>query len=320
MMVVLTLAVIAPRTAQAQRADGTFQRTVTVSGSTDVDVVSGAGSIEVRQGSAGRVEISGRIQANDSWSWRRPKVSADERVRRLEANPPVEQKGSTVRIGYIAEEDLRDSVSISYVITIPPGATLRANTGSGSQEIDIDGAVEAHSGSGSLKVRRAGELRASTGSGSVTAGTIASACHVTTGSGSIHLTSVGGAVTAKTGSGGIEVTQSGSGNVTVSSSSGTVRVRGVRGGVDASTSSGGLHIEGEMAADWRLSASSGSVTVDLPRSQRFELDANSTSGHIDVDFPITVSGRIDRRSVRGAVGGGGPMLRVRTSSGGISIQ
>jgi hypothetical protein len=316
---VLTASVLAPQSAHAQRPEGSFQRTLTISGSADVDVVSGSGSIEVRQGATGRVEIRGRIHANDGWG-RRSRLSAGERVRQLEANPPVEQRGNTVRIGYIAQEELRDGVSVSYVVTVPPGATLRTDTGSGSQEIDVDGNVEAHSGSGSLHIRRAGGLRASTGSGGVTADTIAAAFHATTGSGSIRVTSAAGPITAKTGSGGIEITQTGRGDVAVSSSSGTVRVRGVRGGVDASTSSGGLHIAGEMAADWRLSASSGHVTVDLPRDQRFDLDANSTSGRIDLDFPVTVTGRVERRSIRGPVGGGGPLLRVRTSSGGISIQ
>jgi hypothetical protein len=202
----------------------------------------------------------------------------------------------------------------------PPGVSLRTNTGSGSQEIDVDGSVEAHSGSGSLRIIRAGGLRASTGSGGVTAETITAAFHATTGSGSIRVTRAAGPITAETGSGGIEITQAGRGDVTVSSSSGTVRVRGVRGGLDASTSSGGLHIEGEMAAAWRLSASSGHVTVDLPSGQRFDLDANSSSGRIDVDFPVTVTGRVERRSIRGPVGGGGPLLSVRTSSGGISIS
>ena len=78
--------------------------------------------------------------------------------------------------------------------------------------------------------------------------------------------------------------------------------------------------EGEMAANWRLSASSGHVTVDLPQSQKFELDANSNSGNIDVHFPIGGPTRVDRHSIRGAVAGGGPLLRVRTSSGGISIR
>lgn len=318
-VVVLTAGVLAPQSAHAQRAEGSFQRTLTMTGSADVDVVSGSGSIEVREGTAGRVEISGRINANDGWG-RRSQLSAEERVRRLEATPPVEQRGNVVRIGHITQEELRDAVSISYVVTVPPGAMLRTKTGSGSQDIDVDGTVEAHSGSGSLRIRRAGALRASTGSGGVTAESIAAAFHATTGSGSIRVTSSGGPITAKTGSGGIEITQTGRGDVAVSSSSGTVRVRGVRGGVDASTSSGGLHIAGEMAADWRLSASSGRVTVDLPRDQRFDLDATTTSGRIDVDFPVTVTGRVERRSIRGPVGGGGPLLRVRTSSGGISIQ
>jgi Toastrack DUF4097 len=319
-VLMLTVGVLAPQAAHAQRAEGSFQRTVTVTGSADVDVVSGSGSIEVRQGAAGRVDISGRIRANDNWGWRRTQLSAEERVRRLEANPPVEQRGNTVRIGYIAQDELREGVSVSYVVTVPPGATLRTNTGSGSQEIDVDGNVDAHSGSGSLRIRRAGGLRASTGSGGVTADTITAAFHATTGSGSIRVTSAAGPITAKTGSGGIEITQTGPGDVAVSSSSGTVSVRGVRGAVDASTSSGGLRIEGEMAADWRLSASSGHVTVDLPSGQRFDLDANSNSGHIDVAFPVTVTGRVDRRTIRGPVAGGGPLLRVRTSSGGISIH
>ena len=75
-----------------------------------------------------------------------------------------------------------------------------------------------------------------------------------------------------------------------------------------------------MARDWRLSTASGSVTVDVPSNQGLELDANTGSGRIDVDFPITVSGTIGKRSLRGSARGGGPLLHVRTSSGGISIQ
>ena len=316
----LGLLVIGPATAEAQRVEGSFQRTLNVSGSADIDVTTGSGQIDVRQGGSGRVEVSARIRADERWGSRRSQLSPEERVRRLEANPPIEQTGSTIRIGYIKDEELREGVSISYVVTVPPGTSVRARSGSGSQEIDADGPIDVHTGSGSVRVRRAGRLRAATGSGSITAENVGGEFYATTGSGSIRATSVAGAITAKTGSGGIDITQTAAGDVDVSSSSGTVRVRGVRGGVQASTSSGGLHIQGELERDWRLSASSGHVTIDLPPTQRFNLDATSGSGGIDVDFPITISGRIDRRSVRGAVDGGGPLLRVRTSSGGISIQ
>lgn len=311
---------LVPVTAESQRAEGSFQRTLTVSGQADIEVVTGSGRIDVRPGTAGRIEISARIQAHDSWT--RRALSPEERVRRIEANPPIEQSGNVIRIGHLRDEELREGVSISYTLTVPSASTLRSRTGSGSQEIDgVAGAVEASSGSGSLTLKNLGDrLRASTGSGSITADRVAGALHATTGSGSIRATDVNGAITAKTGSGGIDVAQSGGGNVEVSSSSGTVRLRGVRGAVDASTSSGGLSIQGELTGDWRLSASSGSVTISLPQNQAFELDASSSSGGINVDFPVTVTGRINRRSLRGPVQGGGPLLHVRTSSGGISIQ
>jgi hypothetical protein len=81
-----------------------------------------------------------------------------------------------------------------------------------------------------------------------------------------------------------------------------------------------MTIAGDLSGDWDLSATSGSVTVDLPASQGFELDARTSSGRIDVNAPLTVSGSIDRRSLRGTVRGGGPLLHVRTASGGISVR
>jgi hypothetical protein len=319
----LVAAMLLPSAAWAQRAEGSFERTLNVSGQSDIDIVSGSGRIEVRAGSDSRVEITARIQANDDWNWkRRFQLSPQERVRQIEANPPVEQKGNLIRIGYLASDELRDGVSISYVVTVPPRSSLKSRTGSGSQEFeDIGGAVDASTGSGSLKISNAGsDLRASTGSGSIDATSVGGGLHATTGSGSISATGVKGGVVAKTGSGRIDVTQNGSGDVEVSSGSGSIRLRGVHGALRASSSSGGLNIEGELAGDWDLAATSGSVHVDLPSGSGFELDASTGSGHIDVDAPITVTGSIGRRSLRGMVRGGGPRLHVRTSSGGIEIR
>ena len=273
-LVLVAAAVLVPSLAWAQRAEGSFQRTLNVSGQAEIDIVSGSGRIEVRQGSAGRIEISARILASDSWGWNRKfQLSPEERVRRIEANPPIEQNASVVRIGYLTSDELRDGVAISYVLTVPPHSSLKSKTGSGSQDLTgVDGSVEASTGSGSLTISRVGgDLHASTGSGSIEATSVGGAFHATTGSGSIGATEVRGAITAKTGSGRIDVTQAGSGNVEVASGSGSVRLRGVRGAVHASTSSGGMTIAGDLSGDWDLSATSGSVTVDLPASQGFEL-------------------------------------------------
>ena len=308
-------------TVEAQRAEGSFEKTLTVGQQPDIEIMSGSGSIEVRQGSAGRVEVRARVRAGD-WGWSRSGLSAQERVKRIEANPPVEQQGSTVRIGEIKDPDVRDGVSISYDVTVPPGSVLRSKSGSGSQQIEgVDGQLVVSSGSGSLTVRRSGgRVRASTGSGGITVHDVGGALEASTGSGSIDGTGVKGPITARTSSGSIEITQTGGGDVEASSSSGSIKVRGVQGGVRASTTSGSLAIEGQMARDWRLSSSSGHVTVNVPASQGFELDASSSSGRINTDFPITVSGTIGKHALRGAARGGGPLLHVRTSSGGISIQ
>ena len=318
-------ATLIPSTVVAQlRAEGSFQRTLTVSGDPRVEINAGAGAIEVRTGSSGRIEISGRIRASDGWGggwFRRGAGSPEERVKRVEANPPIEQSGYVVRIGFFKDNDWRDGVSVAYTVTLPASTTLISRTGSGSQEIDgLSGSVEAHSGSGSLTLHNLrGGLQASSGSGSITADRVGGSFRAQASSGSIRATAVAGPISASTSSGSIDVTQTAGGDVEAVSSSGSVRLRGVRGGLRASTSSGSLSIHGELASDWRITASSGSVNISLPPNQGFDLDANSGSGRIDVDFPVTVSGTIGRRSIRGAAQGGGPLLHVRTGSGGISV-
>jgi hypothetical protein len=319
----LTIAALVPRTASAQRAEGSFERTLTVGSSPDVEISAGSGRIEVRAGNSNRIEITGRVRAGEwgrGW-FGRNRLDPEEQVRRIQANPPVEQSGNKVRIGYFTNDDWRNGVSISFTIVLPAGSNVIATTGSGSQRIEaVSGSVESRAGSGSLTLKDVGGgLRASTGSGSITVDGVRGALHASAGSGSIRGTGIAGAITAKTSSGDIDIEQAGSGQVDVSSGSGTVHVRGVRGALQASTSSGGLNVEGELSNDWRLSASSGSIRINLPSNQAFDLDATTGSGSINVDFPVTISGSVSRRSFKGSARGGGPLLHVRTSSGRISI-
>ena len=318
--VLTAAALLIPAAAQAQRADGSFERTLTVTERPDIEIESGSGSIEVRQGGAGRVEVRGRIRATD-WGWRRGRYSVEERIKLLEATPPVTQTGNAVRIGHIADDGSRNGVSITYEVIVPATSVLgrrpardrsasKAWAAASTQAADQVRSSCAAPAAGSRRARDPVESRL----------TRSAAIDASTGSGSIAGTGIGGAIRVHTSSGGIEVTQTAAGDVDASSSSGTVRVRGVNGGLRASTSSGGLHVEGQMAREWRLSSSSGHVTIDVPGSQGLEVDANSNSGSIDVDFPVTVTGTVGKRTLRGSARGGGPLLYVRTSSGGISIQ
>jgi hypothetical protein len=310
-----------PALAHAQPVQGSFERTLGVSGPPEIEVSTGSGRIEVTPGRDGQIEVRGQVRASEDWGGsRRNPLSREERVRRIEANPPIEQTGNVIRIGRIDDEDLRDGISISYTLTVPADASLQSKTGSGSHRIEgVRGKVQASTGSGSIVAREVGSLLASSGSGSIDVERVDGSVRLNTGSGRIQATGVGGPIAAKSGSGGIEVAQSGSGDVEVSSSSGSVQIRGVRGPLRASTTSGGLHVEGEPGGDWELSAASGGIRIDVPAGSGFHLDATTSSGSIDVGMPLTMS-TSGRRALRGTVGGGGSRLRVRTSSGNIDIE
>src|SRR5947209_20410898 len=73
--------------AQAAGATGSFDRTLQVSGAVELSVQTGSGSIQIQPGDDRSVHVIGRIRARGNmWSG----VSAEEQIRRLEANPPIE--------------------------------------------------------------------------------------------------------------------------------------------------------------------------------------------------------------------------------------
>src|SRR5450755_2915947 len=134
----LGIAVLATCGARAFAAEGSFDRTLHVSGNVDLQIDTGSGSIHVRTGNSNEVRVTGHIRSND-WM-----DSGEERVKKLESNPPIQQSGNDIRIGHIDDPDLRRNISISYEVVVPASTQLRANTGSGSQEISgISGSLEA---------------------------------------------------------------------------------------------------------------------------------------------------------------------------------
>ncbi|MBM3789798.1 MAG: DUF4097 domain-containing protein [Acidobacteria bacterium] len=303
-------------------AEGKFERTLSVTGSVDLHVSTGAGKIEVRAGNSGMVLVYGFIKARDD-----RRAGAQEKVRYLEANPPIEQNGNSIRIGRIPEEAYRNNISINYELIVPAETRLRAETGSGSQRInDIRGPVNANTGSGSIAMFGIGAaVTARTGSGSIELDAVAGRVEASTGSGSIRAERVQGAIRAGTGSGSITLEQtmperSEAADVEASTGSGSIRISGAFGPLAASTGSGGITATGNPGGDWKLHSSSGDVTLYLNRDAAFDLYAHSSSGRMTLDHPLTVMGTISRHELRGKVRGGGNLVDVRTSSGRIVIQ
>ncbi len=301
-------------------AEGSFERTLKVSGLVELDVSTGAGNISVRAGEAGSVRVHGRIRASRGWNM--GFEDAERKVRQIEANPPIEQEGNSVRIGRIDDSELRRNISISYEIVTPADTRLNSKTGSGSETVEgIRGPLKASTGSGGIKISNIGdEVRAETGSGHIELDSVKGEVRASTGSGTIRAHGVAGGFVARTGSGDVTLEQTAPGSVKVETGSGSSELSGVKGSLVVRTGSGGIRASGEQTEEWSLHTGSGGVTVRLPANAAFDVDAHTHSGRISTDHPITVQGTIGRGELRGKVRGGGFRLIVLTGSGDIRIE
>jgi DUF4097 and DUF4098 domain-containing protein YvlB len=308
-----TAVLLTPAQAKDDAVEGRFERTLQVTGAVSLKVETGAGNIAVSRGSGGAVQVIGRIRARG--------MNAAEKVRRLEAAPPIEQTGNTIRIGKIEDEELRRKVSISYELQVPADTRLEAGTGSGDVMVEsILGPAQATTGSGNVSLSNIErEVTATTGSGDILLDTLDAGVRATTGSGNISVKNLRGALALQTGSGDVSVTQSTPEDVRVATGSGNVSIAGVTGRLTAETGSGDVIVEGRPAQAWKLSAGSGNLHLKVS-GPGYDLDAETSSGDIRVDAPITMMGAVNRRHVRGTVGGGGVLISAETGSGDIVVE
>lgn len=306
-----------PASPAAAAAEGSFQRTLQVTGPVHLDLTTGSGNVEVRTGNSSQVQVTGHIRASE---WFGGNVA--EKIKRLETNPPIQQSGNDIRIGHIDDPELRHNISISYEVVVPPETDLRVQSGSGDQRVEgIRGPLEVSSGSGGLKISAIGDrVHAETGSGDIDINRVKGNVHAKTGSGSIDASDIAGAFEANTGSGHITLQQTAPGSVRVDTGSGGMELHGVDGSLEAKAGSGTIQAEGSPTGAWTVHTGSGEVNLKLPSNAAFDLDAHTSSGSISVDQPHTVQGSVGRKEVRGRVGGGGVPVEVETGSGDIQIR
>jgi hypothetical protein len=257
-----------------------------VSGKTDVTVATFDGSIEVRPWDKPEVQVIIEKRARD-------KAAADE------IDIRSEQNGEHIVVEVKARKNDRHGMNFGWnlsrsaklIVSMPGSADLVAKSGDGSIDVErITGRVEMRSGDGSIRARDVGgDVTAHSGDGSIRIDGVNGAINVDTGDGSIVLAGKLSAVRAR----------SGDGSVTIRAGEG-------------STSS----------AEWDISTGDGSVTLELPDGFGAELDAHTGDGGIRMqDVTVSnVSGEIRRNTVRGQIGSGGRLVRVRTGDGSIVLK
>jgi Putative adhesin len=300
--------------------EGSFERSLSVTGAVNLEITTGSGGIDIRSGSANRIQVTARIRASVNWFGDSGDVEA--RIKRIEANPPIQQSGNDVRIGHIDDPELRRNISISYEVIVPAETRLQAHTGSGSLQVEgIQGPVEAGTGSGGVQVSDiSSAVRADTGSGNIKLDHIKGNVRAKAGSGSIHASDVAGGFEGYTGSGQVTLEQTAPGSVHVDTGSGGVELRGVRGSLEAKTGSGSIRAEGSPTGAWTLHTGSGGIRLKFPSDAAFDLYVHTGSGSLSVGPPVTEQGSQGHKEIRGKVHGGGVSVEAETGSGSIEIE
>lgn len=231
------------------------------------------------------------------------------------------------------------------------GGGVNAETGGGSIDVGtITGDMGLHTGGGSIEVRHAnGKVIAETGGGSVKILSGAQGASIETGGGSIEVRQCNGKVKASTGGGSIDLGDI-EGPADVDTGGGSIHVTSARGPVRASTGGGGIELYGVPSAraetgaggivvklvntggernDSVLETSAGDITVYLASDVAVSVRASVDLGnghHITSEFPdIHIASEGNQwgpkaLSAEGNLNGGGPVLKVHTTTGDISFK
>lgn len=234
----------------AQRAEQTFTKTINLRDRLDLTIMSGAGTIQISQGPAGWLRITGHVKAND---WR----PTDDRLRDIAANPAIYQDKNVVRIGSTdqlahviidyeieapADSIIQASSSIGDIFDEGVGQNARFNTGSGNiHAIGLEGSIDVRSKEGDIEVEQRGQ-------GEVNA---------VTGTGNLELRNLHGGLRAATDAGSIKVSGVPAGDWSVHSENGNVELTlgNAACTIDAQTGTGLVHsdlrVEGANGSDPR---------------------------------------------------------------------
>ncbi len=231
------------------------------------------------------------------------------------------------------------------------GGEVRAQTGGGAIEVgSVGGNVSLGTGGGDIKINTAkGDIQAETGGGSIVVQSGMQSAVVKTGGGSIRVQACNGNLKAVTGGGSIDLGQIG-GTVQVKSAGGSIRLASSKGRVEAETGGGSIQLDG--ASSVQAETGAGGITVklltsaDARNNSALETGAGDITVYLANDLPITVRASIEMASghaihsdfsgihisseggswpgpktvtAEGQLNGGGPVLKVRTSSGNITF-
>jgi DUF4097 and DUF4098 domain-containing protein YvlB len=262
------------------------EKRFTVKGTPDVRLTTFDGAIEVQSWDRPEVlvEIEKRGATKEAVDALQITQSQNGNRIELEVKPPDRE----------SFRGFYRTASAKLIVSVPRDTDLAARSGDGSIQVErVSGRIDLHTGDGSI--------RATDVSGDLT---------VNTGDGSITVNDAAGRLDVDTGDGGVTV----SGRLTrlkIHTGDGSITYRAAS--------------DSHMTEDSEITTGDGSVTLYLPEGFDAELDAHTGDGTIRNDLQIQAAGSPGskeerRRALRGRMGEGGRLLRIRTGDGAIRLR
>jgi hypothetical protein len=300
-----------------------------------------AGAIQVEPGAGKRVEVEVRFRGV-------PPSRAEFDRMRNDFTLDVAQQGSDIRVTGAFHQGWKPMLlawplmfgnpicrnwqcleyspwlrAVEYRVTVPHQFNADVETSGGPISVsDLKGEVNARTSGGPLNFDGIdGPVNGRTSGGGITLTGGKGRAVVHTSGGSIRITEAGGDVDASTSGGGIWIERT-SGRVKAHTSGGGIAIVEAMGAIDASTSGGGVtaSLAKQPGEECRLYTSGGSIMVSLAKDIHMDLDASASGGGVWTDFPVPENGVRHQRQIRAPLNGGGPLLYLHTSGGGISVR
>jgi hypothetical protein len=295
-----------PALIASARIERVVEKSFTVSGTGTLRVETNGGEIRVTPSNDSMVKITAhqRIKASSE-------AEADELLKKLELT--MQQNGNDVSVVSKYERQPPGfrwgswpPVHVDFTISLPAAFATDLRTSGGPISVgDLNGKVFARTSGGGIKLGKIGaEVNAHTSGGNVSLDQAAGPVDLNTSGGNITVGPVAG-------------------RADLSTSGGSIKIDSVVGALKANTSGGSIRatIAGPLKDDCVLSTSGGSVRVVVEKTAAFRLDASTSGGGVDAEgLTLTLDkGTIGRSRIAGAVNGGGPLLKLRSSGGNISV-
>jgi len=321
-LLLLTLTSCAALAATEEQTNKTFQ--VQPGGKLVVDVDFGSIDVTTNANATDAVTVS---------VWRKvTRGSEAEEQKYLSENPVVfVQDGNTVTVRAHSKDKekfhwfggLKNRNEGKYTIQVPAQFNAQLNTsGGGIAASDVIGEVKADTSGGGLRFARLhGPLNGDTSGGGIHVTDCEGQIKIDTSGGGIEVTGGSGTLNGDT-SGGSIIVKNFKGPASVDTSGGGITIENVAGKIKGDTSGGSIHamLLSPLPGDVSLSTSGGGVTVQVPANAAFNLDAEAVGGGVSCDLPVTVQGKRERDELKGPVNGGGPVMHLETSGGGVHVE